>query len=112
MLALDGFLDPAFYLPSAALSRIAPRVVLELTDRASLDGISDVRDHIERLRLLGFRIAIDDVGAGQADSNTFSQLEPEFAKLDISIIRGVDRDPAKGGRCSPWFASATTWAKQ
>jgi len=91
----EDFLDPALYLPSAALSRIAPRVVLELTDRASLDGISDVRDHIERLRLLGFRIAIDDVGAGQADSNIFSQLEPEFVKLDISIIRGVDRDPAK-----------------
>ena len=66
-----------------------------MTDRASLDCVNDVRDRIGRLRTLGFRIAIDDLGAGQADSSTFAQLEPEFVKIDLSIIRGVDKDPGK-----------------
>jgi EAL domain-containing protein (putative c-di-GMP-specific phosphodiesterase class I) len=44
---------------------------------------------------LGFRIAIDDLGAEQADPSTFNQLEPEFVKLDISMIRNVGKDPAK-----------------
>jgi EAL domain-containing protein (putative c-di-GMP-specific phosphodiesterase class I) len=57
--------------------------------------VNDVRERVERLRALGFRIAIDDLGAGQADSSTFAQLEPEFVKIDASIIRGVDRDPSK-----------------
>ncbi len=91
----EDLMDPALYLPSAPLSRVASRVVLELTDRASLEDVSDVAARIERLRMLGFRIAIDDLGASQADPNTFTQLEPEFVKLDISVIRGVDRDPAK-----------------
>lgn len=91
----EDLLDPALYLPSAALTRVAQRVVLELNDRASLDCVNEVRERIGRLRTLGFRIAIDDLGAGQADSTTFAQLEPEFVKIDLSIIRGVDKDPAK-----------------
>ncbi|MEI9947827.1 MAG: EAL domain-containing protein [Pseudomonadota bacterium] len=91
----EDLMDPALYLPSAPLTRVAGRVVLELTDRASLDAVNDVLDRIARLRTLGFRIAIDDLGAGQADSNTFSQLEPEFVKIDLSIIRGVDKDRSK-----------------
>lgn len=91
----EDLLDPALYLPSAPLTRVAPRVVLELTDRASLDSVSDAHERVERLRALGFRIAIDDLGAGQGDSSTFGQLEPEFVKIDLSVIRGVDKDPSK-----------------
>jgi EAL domain-containing protein (putative c-di-GMP-specific phosphodiesterase class I)/CheY-like chemotaxis protein len=91
----EDLMDPALYLPTAPLTRVASRVVLELTDRASLEEVSDVQDRVERLRNLGFRIAIDDLGAEQADPGTFHQLEPEFVKLDISMIRRVDQDPAK-----------------
>ncbi|MEI9948854.1 MAG: EAL domain-containing protein [Pseudomonadota bacterium] len=91
----EDLLDPLLYLPSAALSRIASRVVLELTDRAPVDDIKDVAVRISRLRELGFRIAIDDLGAGQAGLASLSQLEPEFVKLDISLIRDVHRDPTK-----------------
>jgi len=91
----EDLMDPALYLPSAPLTRLAERVVLELTDRSSLDSVNDALDRILRLRTLGFRIAIDDLGAGQGSSNTFAQLEPEFVKIDLSIIRGLDKDPSK-----------------
>jgi EAL domain-containing protein (putative c-di-GMP-specific phosphodiesterase class I) len=91
----EDLLDPLLYLPSAPLSRLASRVVLELTDRAPVDDVKDVEVRVRRLRELGYRIAIDDVGAGQAGLATLSQLEPEFVKLDISLIRDVHRDSTK-----------------
>jgi EAL domain-containing protein (putative c-di-GMP-specific phosphodiesterase class I)/CheY-like chemotaxis protein len=91
----EDLMDPMLFLPGAALTRVASRVVLELTDRRSLDEVSDVQERVERLRALGFRIAIDDLGAEQADPGTFHQLEPEFVKLDVSVIRNVDKDPGK-----------------
>ena len=91
----EDLLDPALYMPDRTLASCAARVVLELTDRASLEEISDVTGRMERLRALGFRIAIDDLCAGQADPHTFTLLEPEFVKLDLSVVRGVESDPAK-----------------
>jgi EAL domain-containing protein (putative c-di-GMP-specific phosphodiesterase class I) len=77
------------------LSAIANRVVLEITERASLDEVKDVRGTIAALRKMGFRIAIDDLGAGYAGLTSFATLEPEFAKLDMSLVRDVDRSPTK-----------------
>ncbi|MET0793103.1 MAG: EAL domain-containing protein [Polyangiaceae bacterium] len=92
----EDLLDPMLYLPRAPLTRIAERVVFELTDR-SLDSIKGVDARVERLRTLGFRIALDNLGAGEAGLATFTQLEPEFVKLDLSLIRGIHRDPNKLG---------------
>ncbi|HEY3746176.1 MAG TPA: EAL domain-containing protein [Gemmatimonadaceae bacterium] len=91
----EDLMDPALYLPNAPLTRVAARVVLELTDRASFEQVSDVQERIARLRALGFRFAIDDLGAEPGESNTFQELDSEFVKLDISVVRGVDHDPAK-----------------
>jgi len=44
---------------------------------------------------MGFRIAVDDLGAGYAGLTSFTQLEPEIAKLDMSLVRGIDADPRR-----------------
>src|SRR5205814_1467942 len=59
-------MDPALTAPDAPLSRVATRVVLEVTERASLDQVSDVRSKVRALRDIGFRIAVDDLGSGYA----------------------------------------------
>lgn len=87
--------DAALASPSAPLTSIAPRVVLEITERASLDGVADARSRVARLREMGFRIAIDDLGAGYAGLTSFAQLEPEFVKLDMSLVRDVHKSPVK-----------------
>jgi EAL domain-containing protein (putative c-di-GMP-specific phosphodiesterase class I) len=84
--------DEDLYSADAPLTKIATRVVLEITERASLDGVKDVAACIARLKGLGFQIAIDDLGAGYAGLTSFSQLEPQFAKLDMTLVRGVDTD--------------------
>lgn len=91
----DDLMDPALYLPHAPLTLLAEHVVLELTDRASLEHVTDVAERIGRLRAFGYRIALDDLGAGQAGLELFAQLEPEFVKVDTSVIRGVHTDPNK-----------------
>lgn len=76
----------------APLSKVASRVVLEVTERASLYGVKNVSARVAELKALGFQIAIDDLGAGYAGLTSFTQLEPEIAKLDMTIVRGIDSD--------------------
>lgn len=87
--------DEELYRATAPLSQVAGRVVLEITERASLDGLRDVKKRVASLRQLGFRIAVDDLGAGYAGLSSFALLEPEVAKLDMSIVRDVDTDHKK-----------------
>ncbi len=79
--------------PGSPLSRESHRVVLEVTERKSLDSIAGVSERISALRALGFRLAVDDLGAGYAGLASFNKLEPEVVKLDMSLIRGIDRSP-------------------
>jgi EAL domain-containing protein (putative c-di-GMP-specific phosphodiesterase class I) len=80
---------------TAPLTQYATRVVLEVTERSSLHRIEDLRSRLAALRALGFRIAVDDLGAGYAGLASFSQLEPDVAKLDMSLIRGIDKSVRK-----------------
>ena len=88
-------LDPMLLSREAALSRIAHRVVLEITERASLEKVKDVRARIAALREMGFRIAVDDLGAGYAGLTSFALLEPEIVKLDMTLVRDVHQSATK-----------------
>jgi EAL domain-containing protein (putative c-di-GMP-specific phosphodiesterase class I) len=88
-------LDPHLLAPEMPLTRIAKRVVLEITERAALDDVKDVRARISALRATGFRVAVDDLGAGYAGLASFALLEPDFVKLDMSLVRGVDASPLR-----------------
>jgi EAL domain-containing protein (putative c-di-GMP-specific phosphodiesterase class I) len=73
----------------------AERVVLEITERASLENVENLRTTVARLRERGFRIAIDDLGAGYAGLNNLPLLEPEIVKLDMNLVRDIDTIPIK-----------------
>jgi len=88
-------LDATLFSEDTLLASIASRVVLEITERAALDDVSDARERIARLRAQGYRIAVDDLGAGYAGLTSFVTLEPELIKLDMSLIRGIDQNPTK-----------------
>ncbi len=87
--------DDDLYQPQSPLSKVAHRVVLELTERASLEGIVDLEARIARLRRLGFKIAVDDLGAGYAALSVFAQLSPEIVKIDMGIVRDVHKSATK-----------------
>jgi EAL domain-containing protein (putative c-di-GMP-specific phosphodiesterase class I) len=80
----------------APLSKVASRVCLEITERTSLDGGAlDLRYRVAELRELGFRIAIDDLGGGHARMGTFSPVDTDFVKLDMSLVRDLGKHPVK-----------------
>jgi len=87
--------DERLFNPDAPLAQIADRVVLEVTERAALDEVRDARSRVARLREMGFRIAVDDLGAGYAGLNSFAQLEPDVVKLDMTLVRDVHIAPTK-----------------
>jgi len=91
----EDLLDPTLYQIDSSFTALARRVVLEITERASLDHIPEVQSKIGTLRELGFQIALDDLGAGYAGLTSFTQLEPEFVKLDMSLVRDADGNSTK-----------------
>jgi EAL domain-containing protein (putative c-di-GMP-specific phosphodiesterase class I) len=85
--------DETLFADDSPLNAIAGRVVLEITERASLDNVDDPHARVAALRAKGFRIAIDDIGAGYAGLTSFATLEPEVVKLDMALVRDVDKKP-------------------
>lgn len=55
--------------------------------------------HLQRIvdfyREEGFQVALDDVGSGYSSLNILAQLQPDFVKLDIGLVRDVDHDKTK-----------------
>jgi EAL domain-containing protein (putative c-di-GMP-specific phosphodiesterase class I) len=92
--ALD-LLDRSLSSKFSPLARIAHRVVLEVTERSSLDAVPDIRFRVAELREMGFRIAIDDLGAGHSRMDRFTLLDTDFVKLDMELVRGIDTHPMK-----------------
>ena len=88
-------LDDDLLSSDAPMSAWADRIFLEITERAAIDNILEVRDRVARLRRAGYRIAVDDLGAGYSGLNTFALLEPEVVKLDMALTQGSDTHPLK-----------------
>jgi len=88
-------LDRALLSPYSPLARLASRVVLEITEHASLEIVPDLQFRVADLRQLGYRFAIDDLGAGHSRTRRLSPFDTDFVKLDISVVRDVDTQPLK-----------------
>jgi EAL domain-containing protein (putative c-di-GMP-specific phosphodiesterase class I)/CheY-like chemotaxis protein len=86
--------DEELFAPSSPLAGMAGKVVLEITERTGLDPAAGPAS-VAMLRKLGYRIAVDDLGAGYAALGALATLEPDVVKLDMSLIRDIHRHPTK-----------------
>ena len=73
------------------------RMVVEVTEHEPVNDYDELLDAVTALRRAGARLAIDDVGAGFASFAHVLRLQPDIMKMDITITRGIDRDPARRG---------------
>jgi EAL domain-containing protein (putative c-di-GMP-specific phosphodiesterase class I)/GGDEF domain-containing protein len=81
------FADPAF----GDLDNMDPRrVVIEITERTAIKDYPKFRERLRSFRDRGFRFAVDDAGSGYAGLGSIANLEPDFIKLDISLINSID----------------------
>jgi EAL domain-containing protein (putative c-di-GMP-specific phosphodiesterase class I) len=85
-------LDPAFkqLIPKLPYGRF----VLEMTEHVPVPDYEELIGFLSELRTRGLRIAVDDAGAGYASFRHILRLNPDLIKLDMSLVRGVDRDQA------------------
>jgi EAL domain-containing protein (putative c-di-GMP-specific phosphodiesterase class I) len=73
----------------------ANRLVVEVTEHAQVRDYTEA-DHVLRgLRQAGIRLAVDDAGAGYASFRHILSLRPDIIKMDLSITRDIDSDPAR-----------------
>lgn len=73
------------------------RVVIELTERETIEDMARLQANLEACRLAGMRIAADDVGAGNAGLRLLSHIQFDVVKIDLSLVQGgVLRDAALG----------------
>ncbi|MGK7862519.1 sensor domain-containing phosphodiesterase [Falsiroseomonas sp. E2-1-a4] len=71
------------------------RLVLEVTEHSQVTDYEALRAALAPLRSAGVKLAIDDAGAGYSSLQHILQLQPDIIKLDMGLVRDVDRDPAK-----------------
>jgi EAL domain-containing protein (putative c-di-GMP-specific phosphodiesterase class I) len=86
--------DEDLFSDHCALAPIAQRIVLEITERIGLDAVAGPA-RVAMLRKRGYRIAVDDLGAGYAALGALATLEPEIVKLDMSLVRDIERHDTK-----------------
>ena len=69
--------------------------VMEITEKSVIEDFVLMRDVVRQLRERGFRVAVDDAGAGYSGLQTMVELEPDFIKLDMSLAHGIERSHVK-----------------
>ena len=99
-----NFLPNAVYEPRACIRMTLEaamrtgfpldRIIFEFTEDERLDT-EHVLNILRSYRAMGFKTAIDDFGSGYAGLGLLSKFQPDLVKLDMDLVRGIDRDPVK-----------------
>lgn len=71
------------------------RVIIELTENQPTYDYDLMREAVLHYRNMGFQIAIDDLGEGFSSLRLWSELRPEYVKIDMHFIQGINADPVK-----------------
>ncbi|MEG1117165.1 MAG: EAL domain-containing protein, partial [Janthinobacterium sp.] len=71
------------------------RVIIELTENQPTYDYELMREAVLHYRNMGFQIAIDDLGEGFSSLRLWSELRPEYVKIDMHFIQGINNDPVK-----------------
>lgn len=71
------------------------RVVIEITENQAVKDFSSLHDQLRHHRSLGFQFAMDDLGEGFSNLRMWSEVRPEFVKIDRHLISGIADDQMK-----------------
>ena len=81
-----------------AQSGLAPAdVVIEITERVAIVKHDDFQTALRAFKARGYRVAVDDMGAGYSSFQALASIEPDFLKFDVSLVRDIDRSSIKRG---------------
>ncbi|RUO63104.1 bifunctional diguanylate cyclase/phosphodiesterase [Pseudidiomarina insulisalsae] len=91
LLSCSNCLNELTNLPTTT----AATVVLELSEHYEISDISQLKTQMHRLRAIGYRFAIDDLGAGHSSFKLWAEVRPDFVKLDRYFISDINNSPYK-----------------
>jgi len=81
-----------------AKSGMSPKdVVVELTERMAVTQVDTFSAVLRSFKARGYRVAVDDMGAGYASLQSLASIEPDFLKFDVSLVRDIDKSSIKQG---------------
>ncbi len=90
----ETILDARFVELLATLPSVE-HLVLEITEHAAVEKYEEIAQRLKPYRDRGLQLAVDDAGAGYASFRHILNLEPDRIKLDMSLTRDIDIDPAR-----------------
>ena len=76
------------------------RIVLEITEKQAIEDFDLFKRTLLHYNRQGFKVAIDDAGAGHNSLRAVTEVRPHYIKLDIALVRDIDRDRAKNALVS------------
>ncbi|NVK54200.1 MAG: EAL domain-containing protein [Alteromonadaceae bacterium] len=92
--------DPAYCLRATAsaiheLGLKPSDVVFEIVETHKANDMNHLKGILSFYRNSGFGVAIDDIGSGWSGLNMLEQLRPDYIKIDMELISGIDGNPYK-----------------
>lgn len=110
-----NFVPTAIYEPALCLQTTArvladegldaAQVVFEVVETEKVEDFGHLNEILNYYRAQGYSTALDDIGAGYSDVASLLQLRPDYMKVDMAVIRGIDHDPAKQELLDVFIAS-------
>lgn len=96
----SGIYDPAYCLRTTHtfvrdMGLTPSDIVFEVTETTEVKDQAHLRGILAFYRQSGFRVALDDIGAGFSGLNMLQELRPDYVKIDMALIRDIDRDHYK-----------------
>lgn len=92
--------DPAYCLRTTA-SHVAELglkpedITFELTETHRIQDKDHLKGILAFYRQAGFKVALDDIGSGWSGLNLLHEMRPDYVKIDMDLVRNIDRDPLK-----------------
>ncbi|MBM7561607.1 EAL domain-containing protein [Fusibacter tunisiensis] len=71
------------------------KIVFEITERTAINDMVSFKEILDNYRSQGYMVAIDDAGAGYSGLKTIHEVRPHFIKIDMDLIRNIDKDSFK-----------------
>lgn len=92
--------DPSYCLRTTvsacdALGLKPSNIVFEVTETEKVDDMDHLRGILAFYRKAGFRVALDDIGAGYSGLSLLRTLSPDLVKIDMELVSGIDQDEFK-----------------
>ncbi|MFO1197064.1 MAG: EAL domain-containing protein [Burkholderiaceae bacterium] len=87
------FVDDAFSM-MAEHPLAVTKLCFEITESVALNDLGATRRFVDRVRVYGSKLALDDFGAGYTSFNYLKEIPADFIKIDGSFVRDINRNPA------------------